>query len=455
MSQKKIPTAVLVGRTNVGKSTLFNRFLEQQKALVSKIAGTTRDRNEGECLWRGKIIRIIDTGGLDVKNENEIERNIVKQAHLAIEKADLILFVVDIKAGPLPQEQDLARMLSQTKKPVIVVGNKAERAQERISVEDKEWRLAGLPAPIAISALRVAGIGDLLDEIFNKLIEHGHHPIDSVTIGAIRVSVIGKPNVGKSTLLNTILGEERFITSPIAHTTREPNDILVKFDNKQYVFVDTAGMRKKNKVRKSGGLEEAAVKRNEHVISLSDVTLLVVEANQPMGTQERVLAGLLKNSGSGVIIVVNKWDLVDNKNTVTMNRFREYFAESFPFLKWAPVVFVSALTKQRVHDLFKVIDEVSANRSVKLTRTELEDFLNEATTIYAPKRGKGSRPPKLLGLKQTSSRPPTFDLIIKAQREDNLATAYITYLQNKLRVKFGLRGTPVRIQIRLATSVAK
>ena len=455
MSHSTVPTIVLVGRTNVGKSTLFNRLLEQPKALVSKQAGTTRDRNEGECIWRGKIIRIVDTGGLDVKNENEIERNVVKQAHLAIEKADLILFVVDVKAGPLPQEQDLARMLSRTKKPVIVVANKAERAQERVSVEDREWRMGGLPIPIAVSALRGAGIGDLLDEMYNKLAEIGKHPVESSVVNATRVAVIGKPNVGKSTLLNTILGEERFITSPIAHTTREPNDILVNYNKKQYVFIDTAGMRKKAKVRKAGGLEQAAVDRNKLIIQSADVTLLVIDANEPIGTQERVLAGLLKGSGSGVVIVVNKWDLIPDKNTVTMNRFREYFAACFPFLKWAPLSFVSALTKQRVHDLFLVIDEVAANRNVTVSEEDLKEFLKEATTIYKPKVGKGTKPPKLLHLKQTSSRPPTFDLIIKGQREDNLASAYVTYLQNKLREKFNLQGTPIRIQVRLVAAGAK
>lgn len=455
MSKSNIPLVVLVGRTNVGKSTLFNRLLEQPKALVSKVAGTTRDRNEGDCLWRGKIIRVCDTGGLDINHEDEIERNIMKQAHLAIKKADLILFVTDAKAGPLPQEQQLARMLSQSKKQVIVVANKAERAQERIAIEDREWKLANLPTPIGVSALRGSGIGDLLDVVYEKLIATGKPPVEAPEIHAIRVSVIGKPNVGKSTLLNAIMGEERFITSPIAHTTREPNDTLVVADDKQYVFIDTAGMRKKAKVRRAGGLEQAAVERNKLIIQSSDVTLLVLDVNEPLGTQERVLAGLLKGSGCGVIVVANKWDLIPGKNTVTMNRFREYIAGTFPFLKWAPVMFVSAITNQRVHDLFKMIDDVNAHREMMLTKKQLEEFLTDATTTLAPRRGKGTKPPKILGFKQTSARPPTFDLIIKAMREDNLATSYITYLQNSLRNKFGLTGTPVRINVRIATSVAK
>ncbi len=454
MSQEKIPTVALIGRTNVGKSTLFNRLLEQPKALVSEIAGTTRDRNEGECLWLGKVVRLVDTGGLDVSGHDEIERNTVKQAQLAIKQADLILFVLDAKTGPLPQERELAMLLKRASKPVLVVVNKAETAKERASVTTQEWFLQGLSTPIPISAVRGSGVGDLLDEMFETLKKHGTPPIESEKITATRVAVIGKPNVGKSTLLNAIIGEERFITSPIAHTTREPNDTLVRVGEKNYIFIDTAGMRKRGKVKKAGGLEEAAVRRNEQIVRLADVTLLIIEANEPIGTQEKTLAGFLKDSGSGVIVVVNKWDLVEDKTTTTMNRYREYIAASMPFLQMAPVLFVSALTKQRVKNLFEMIDTVQRNRTSWLDEKELEKFLKGAVVTHKPHKGSGPQIPKILGIKQVGIAPLSFDLIIKAKRTDSLNVAYIRYLTNKLFQHFQLYGTPIRMNIRIARSTA-
>ncbi len=454
MSDQKIPTVALIGRTNVGKSTLFNRLLELPKALVSDVAGTTRDRNEGECLWLGRVVNLVDTGGLDVKGQDEIERNTVKQAQLAIKKADLILFILDAKTGPLPQERELAMLLKRAAKPVLVVVNKAESAKERASVTTQQWFLQGLPTPIPVSATRGSGVGDLLDAMFKTLREHGTPPVESKKIEATRVAVIGKPNVGKSTLLNAMIGEERFIVSPIAHTTREPNDTLVRLGEKNYVFIDTAGMRKRGKVRKSGGLEEAAVRRNEFIVRHADVTLLVIEANEPIGVQEKTLAGFLKDSGSGVIVVVNKWDLVEDKTTTTINRYREYIAASMPFLQMAPVVFVSALNKQRVRSLFDLIDTVQHNRTTWLDEKELEKFLKGAVITHKPHKGSGPQIPKILGIKQVSIAPLAFDLIIKAKRTDSLNVAYIRYLTNKLFQHFQLHGTPIRMNIRIARSTA-
>jgi GTPase len=455
MKNAQAPTVAIIGRTNVGKSSLFNKMLEKPKALVSDIVGTTRDRNEGECLWRGKIINLVDTGGLDIDDSDEIEKNTAKQAELAMKKADLILFVVDLKVGAMPQEKTLATILRESKKPIIVVGNKGERHADRLSVNDPQWQFAGLPSPIAVSAARGMGVGDLLDVIYEALTEIGKPPVDPIEIEAINVAVIGKPNVGKSTLLNSILGEERFITSPIAHTTREPNDTLVTVNDRRYLFIDTAGMRKHGKVKKAGGLEAAAVRRNERIVKLADVTLLVVEATEPIGTQEKILAGFLKDSGSAVIIVVNKWDLVEEKNTNTMNEYRNYMAASFPFLAWAPVIFVSALTKQRVQTLFDWIDRVQTNRSFTIDQETLNEFLRNSIIQHKPAKGKGSRPPKILGIKQVGTKPPRFDLIIKSKRTDTVATSYIRFLQNRLQEQFNLVGTPIKIHVKLATSVSK
>ncbi len=450
----KKPIVVIVGRTNVGKSTLFNRMVERSKALVSAIPGTTRDRNEGDCLWRGQQIRLIDTGGLDIDRQNAIERDVVKQAEFAMKKADLILFVVDLKGEPAAEDIQLANRLWKTKVPIIVVGNKAEKPRERKGASKPEWRLRGLPAPVPVSAIQGSGVGDLLDLIYDKLIETGKHPVDYEKIEAIRVVVIGKPNVGKSTLLNALLGEERFITSPIAHTTREPNDTLFTVGDKNYIFVDTAGMRKRGKVKRSGGLEEAAVERNEYIIRYADVSLLVVEATEPIGTQEKTLAGYLKDSGSGVIIVVNKWDLVKDKETNTMNDYRSYMAESFPFLKWAPVLFISAKNNQRTANIFPLIDEVQKHRKTEFTDKEIHRFLQKAIITHNPSKGKGATPPKALGIKQVSVAPPTFDLTMKARRTDALHPSYLRFLENRLREMYPLEGTPIRINVRIATSVS-
>ncbi|MEK7615139.1 MAG: ribosome biogenesis GTPase Der [Patescibacteria group bacterium] len=454
MSDPKIPTVVLVGRTNVGKSTLFNKLLEQPKALVSKIAGTTRDRNEGECLWRGNTIRIVDTGGFDVESHGDMEANILKQTGKAIKLADLILFLVDTKTGPMPQDTVIVNLLKKTNTPVIVVANKAESQKERMSVLQTAWPLKGLSFPVAISASRGSGIGDLLDLIFDALTKAGKPPVEAKPLEVTRVAVIGKPNVGKSSLLNAILGEERFITSPIAHTTREPNDTLVTVGDKNYILIDTAGMRKSGKVKKAGGLEEAAIRRNEYIVRIADITILVVDATEPIGTQEKTLAGFLKDSGSGVIIIVNKWDLVEDKTTRTMNQYRDYIAATIPFLSMAPVMFVSALTKQRVKDIFKTVDLVQANRNRWIGEKELERFIRKAIAGQAPIKGKGPAPPKILGLKQVSVAPPTFDLIIKVKRIEMLHPNYIRYLTNQLLKTFPLVGTTTKINIRIARSVS-
>lgn len=455
MTQKRMPTIVLIGRTNVGKSTLFNKLLEKPKALVSQIAGTTRDRNEGECVWRGKSIKVIDTGGLDGDETDEIEENIKKQADLAIKQADLILFLVDIREGLMPQEKELSEYISNYNKPVILVGNKAEKTTDRLSVENPEWQLPNLETPIPISGAKGTGVGDLLDKVYSILEKNGTPPIESTKINAIRISVIGKPNVGKSTLINAISGEERFITSPIAHTTREPNDTLIQFGDKNYIFVDTAGMRKKGKVKKAGGLEASAVRRNENAIRHSDVALLVLDSSEPMGTQEKVLAGLLKGSGTGVIIVANKWDLIENKTSKTINEYKTYIASSIPFLRWAPVIFVSALNKLRVTKLFEMIDEVTKNRALEISDKDLDSFLQYAIKTHLPSRGKGPKPPKVLGMIQIKTSPPEFDLVIKAKQTDVLHPSYVRYLKNKLRDNFKLEGTPIKINVRGATSVSK
>jgi len=455
VNRNDLPTIVLVGRTNVGKSTLFNRLLERPAALVSAVPGTTRDRKEGECVWRGKMIRVVDTGGLDMELTDEIERNVVKQAERAIETADAILFVVDLDVGPLPQDRTLATKLTKAKKPVIVVGNKAETPSLIASVHNKEWRLSGLPSPIAVSAVRGTGTGDLLDAIFEALAETGKQPESIEAPEAIRVAVIGKPNVGKSSLLNAILGEERFITSPIAHTTREPNDVLVTLpDGREFVLIDTAGIRKFAKIKKTGGLEAAGVARTKRILDQTDVALFVVDVSEPMGSQDRTLAGLLQAAHVGVIVVANKWDLIPSKSPSTMNDFRRSFVAEFPFFTWAPLTFVSALTGQRVPDLFELIGTVQGRRKIHIPEEELETFWRSAVKSHLPTKGKGPQPPKVLGMTQVATEPPTFQLTVKVKRTDALAPSWLRYLENRMRERFELEGTPIVINVHKAQAGA-
>ncbi len=447
-SPSVVPLIALVGRTNVGKSTLFNRVTDSRKALVSPVAGTTRDRLEGECLWRGRIVRFTDTGGLDVEVTSEIEEQVLRQAEMAMEKADVICFVVDLKAGPLPQERALAKRLAAAGKPVIVVGNKAETISTVTTVHNKEWQFPGLPAPLAVSALKGTGVGDLLDQVHTQLKQMGKPPADISQVHGVRVSVLGKPNVGKSSILNAILGEERFIVSPIAGTTREPNDVNVAVGDRNYVFVDTAGIRKKAKVRSAGGLEEEGVERAAVALRRSDVALFVVDATQPIGAQERTLAGLLQEAHVGVIIIANKWDLVPNKKPDTINAFRKHIASHLPFLAWAPILFTSAKEGQRIENIFEMVDAIQRRRFTKLTETELEVFLKGAVRAHLPSKGKGPSPPKILAMEQVEVGPPYFQVVIKAKRLDVLHPSYLRFLENRLRERFDLEGTPVRLGVR-------
>lgn len=442
------PKAVLIGRTNVGKSSLFNKLVEEQKSLVSEIAGTTRDRFEADCIWRGKIIRMIDTGGLDVDQRLEIEKNVVEQANIAIAQADIILFLVDVNVGPVADDLEIARKLLKSGKPVIAVGNKADNAELRRRAASDEWRSWPLNRPLAISAKQGVGVGDLLDEITTTLMKAGKPPVDVAEILPMRICVLGEPNVGKSTLLNAVLGEKRFITANIPHTTREPNDALFEHDGQMYQFIDTAGVRKQASRRNSGTpLERIGVEKTLDTLTRCDVALFVLDITKDITTQERHLAGVLQDSKVSVIIIANKWDLIPNKTTTSVNDYEKIIRGFLPQLKYAPILFTSALTGKRAQDIFDLISKVFQSRFTQLSDSEAKQFMSKAIVRHRPMRGKGVKSPKIMSFKQTHINPPIFTLAVNLSRTDSLATAYVRFLENIMREQYDFTGTPIRIKI--------
>lgn len=444
-----IPTIALIGRTNVGKSTLFNKLIEEQKSLVSDVAGTTRDRFEANCMWRGKVVRIVDTGGLDVDPNDPIERGVIEQSEMAIAQADVILFLVDVAVGPVQDDLAIAKMLRASGKPVIVVGNKADNAELRMSVEGTAWRSWPLARPLAISAGRGIACGDLLDEAFAALERIGKPATDVARIAPMRVGVFGEPNVGKSTLLNSIVGEKRFLASPMAHTTRQPNDINVHRDGKDYMFIDTAGIRRQAKRNNLGTeLEKHGVEKTLDMLQRCQVALFVLDATKEITAQDRHLAGLMADHAASVVIIANKWDLIPDKDTNTVNKYEEYIRAHLPQLAYAPVLFISALTGKRVNDIFDCIDTVFAARFTQMTDEETKKFISQAIVKHKPSKSRGAWHPRIISFVQSRVNPPTFVLTINQPREDALAPSYARFLENRLREDFDFSGTPIRIRVK-------
>lgn len=443
-----IPKVALIGRTNVGKSTLFNKLIEEQKSLTSDVAGTTRDRFEADCLWRGKVVRMVDTGGLDVDPNDPIERGVIEQSDIAIREADLVLFLVDLTVGPNPDDLAIAKKLFAAKKPVIVVGNKADTPRLRMSVEGHTWRNWPLMRPLPVSAAQGTGTGDLLDEVFAKLQEIGIEPIDIERVLPMRVAVIGEPNVGKSTFLNALLGETRFIASPIAHTSRQPNDVRVHVDGKDYVFVDTAGIRRQAKRAASGTeLEKHGVKKTIELLRNVNIALFVIDISQKITAQDKHLAGLIAEHGVSVIIIANKWDLIPDKDTNTVNKYDAYIRRHLPQIAYAPVMFISALTGQRVRAVMELIDSMFANRFTELSDDEAKQFIRKAIARHKPSKHKGTWHPNITEFIQYGVNPPRFRLTINQPREDALAESYVKFLERLLREHYEFEGTPLRIAV--------
>ena len=435
MSKKVV---AIVGRPNVGKSTLFNVLAGEKIAIIKDIPGVTRDRIYANCQWRGTTFQVIDTGGIEPESDDIILKQMRRQAELAMDIADVIVFITDVKAGVTVSDEEVAQMLRKTKKPVILVCNKCDRVGAPPD-EIYEFYSLGLGEPYPISAGKKLGIGELLDAIYDNFDNIESEEEDDETI---RVAVIGKPNAGKSSLINKILGEERVIVSDIAGTTRDSIDTY--FENKygKYIFVDTAGIRRKNKVYDN--LEKYSVLKAKSAIEKANVCLIMIDATEGVTEQDEKIAGIAHEAGKGLIIVINKWDLIE-KETNTMEKYKRQVYEKLAYLSYAPIIFISAITGQRIEKLFSMINEVDKQNSQRVPTGLLNDVLAEAVTITQPPSDKGRRL-KVYYMTQVSVRPPTFVIFVNSKQLMHFS--YVRYIENHLRKQFSFKGTPIHMIIR-------
>lgn len=435
------PIIALIGRTNAGKSTLFNKILAEPRALVSPLAGTTRDRNYGTIVWQNAELIFVDTGGLDVEHRDEIERNVVKQAEIAIAEAHIILFVTDLQTGLLPQEIAIAKKLKKSGKPVIVVGNKADNPSIRNTAWNREWARLGLGPVQPVSAENGIGIGDLLDSIVKLAGSKDIKLQSSLDLPAVKIAFLGKPNVGKSSLVNQILGEERVIVSDIPHTTREPHDSLLVRDGEPFILIDTAGIRKRSRVE--SGIEHAGVRKSLNMIRRADTVALVLNAAEGTGAQERHLAGLIEDAKKPAIIIVNKWDLIKDKNEQTMEEFKAKIFSAMPFLAWAPAVFCSAKTGEKIGQILDYAKEARVQSGRTIDEPLLEKFLRKMVKLHRPTKAMGVKHPYVYSIKQVGVNPPTFMLAIKELAP--IHDSYLRFIENRLRETFKFKGVPIKV----------
>ncbi|MDD5438017.1 MAG: ribosome biogenesis GTPase Der [Patescibacteria group bacterium] len=448
---RNLPLVAIVGRANVGKSTLWNRLTETGRAIVSSVPHTTRDRNYAPCLWRGKIFNVVDTGGMDVE-KTEIGQGIKKQAELAIKEADLVLFLVDVQAGLLPQDVQFAKQAKKLNSKILLVANKTDRnALLGTAASGEFWKL-GLDEPIPISAASGRGLGDLLDIMVEKLTKLGKPPIDSEKESELRIVIMGRPNVGKSSLMNAVLGEERAIVSPVAHTTREPLDTSFVWRGHPITLVDTAGMRKRARITER--LEEEGVERNRQALSRADVAVLVVDATDDPRKQDKHLAEILQEAHRGLIIAVNKWDLVTDKNTKTAKTYEDLVRQSLPFLDWAPFVFISAKQGQRVRDILDIALKIRDERERIIEDNALDKFLKQAIARQRPRAAKGSETPYISSVIQTATNPPRFKMTVRGSKSA-VHQAWLKFFERRIREKFGFEGTPIVFDIENDTRPVK
>lgn len=432
------PVVAIVGRPNVGKSTLFNRLVGARKAIVEDVPGVTRDRLYDKSDWSGREFIIIDTGGIRFDDSDDIFANEIKmQAELAIEEADVIILVVDGRQGITPEDEQVATMLRKSNKPVVLAANKIENFDTQL--EYYEFYNLGLGDPIPISALHGMNTNDLLDAVIEKFGPlHKYQEDDD----AIKIAIVGKPNVGKSSLVNAFLGEQRVIVSDVPGTTRDSIDTPFTYQGNKYILIDTAGIRRKSRIKEA--TERYSVIRSLKSVDRSDVCLIMIDATEGVTEQDQRIAGYVHEQAKPNIIVVNKWDLVEKDGT-TMNKFDEDIREDLKFLAYSPILYVSALTKKRIFKIIDLVDFVVEQHHRRISTSELNRVINEALMLN-PLPGGGGKKVKILYTTQVKTAPPTF--VFFSNRPDQIHFSYLRYLENVMRENFGFEGSPIKLLVR-------
>ena len=433
------PIVAIVGRPNVGKSTLFNIFANSRISIVEDTPGVTRDRLYAEGDWLDNQFMMVDTGGIEIMNSDAIAVSIRQQAEIAIKEADVILFVCDARSGIVQEDSDVAKILRKSGKPIVLAVNKADSPKQELNVY--EFYNLGLGEPFPISAANHLGIGDLLDAVVAKFPTNKAGLFDNDE-DQIKVALIGRPNVGKSSIFNTLVGQERSIVSDVAGTTRDAIDTPVVRNGQKYLFIDTAGMRRKGKIDEP--IEKYSIIRSLRAVDRSDVVLMVIDAVDGVTEQDKKIAGYAHEAGKGIVIVVNKWDIYEKDENSTL-RYTENLRKELIFMQYAPVVFVSALTKQRIHRLPEVINYVAEQNAMRVATNVLNQVIADAVAVNPPPTDKGQRL-KILYATQVKIKPPTF--VIFVNEPEIMHFSYQRYLENKLREAFGFEGTPLTMIIR-------
>ena len=428
----------IVGRPNVGKSTFFNYIVGKRISIVEDTPGVTRDRVYAEANWRGKDFTVIDTGGIEFDSSNDILSQMKQQVDIAINMADVIVFMTDAKQGIMASDNEIALILKKSKKPVVLVCNKADNFGSD-APEIYEFYNLGLGEPHRVSAANAIGIGDVLDTIY-ELLPSKEKDLDEDSI--VKVAIIGKPNVGKSSLVNKILGENRVIVSDVAGTTRDAIDSEFENEHGKYVFIDTAGVRRHSKIEEK--IEKYSVLRTLLAIERADVCLLMIDANEGVTEQDTKIAGEAHEAGKGIIIVVNKWDIYE-KQSGTLEKYTKEIYNKVPYLSYAPVLFISAKTGQRVDKLFDLINNVASQNAKRVSTSVLNQVLNEAIAVVQPPTDKGRRL-RIYYMTQASTKPPTFVVFVNDKKLFHFS--YERYLVNQIRKEFDLTGTTVRMIVR-------